>query len=206
MIRPIIVDVKWDVKKGYSVYSEVWTHRLVHWISTGIVKRGDIMVWRGGLSGWTRPEDLSELLPFFRQWEARRRPKKKKKVLIRRKKEIKSILVVDDEPDTCLLLKSLLGDKYEVSTVTTGREGIRHIKKNKPDLTFLDLRLRDMDGLTVLSRIKKASPSTIVSMISAYGDEDVKREAVHYGAFAFLDKPLYQRKVFSVIKRATKHR
>lgn len=198
-----ITDVKWDVKKGASVYTEVWTHRLVHWILKGIIKKGEIMVWRGGLSGWYKPEDLPELKPYFEEWKARHEPRKRKRFVVRRKKEIKSISVIDDEEDTCLLLKKLLGDKYEISTFTEGREGVNYIRRNKPDLVLLDLRLRDIDGLTALSRIRKASPRTVVSMISAYGDENVKKEAKHYGAFSFIDKPLYQKKILSVIRRCT---
>lgn len=196
-------DVKWDVKKGHTIYSEVWTHRLVHWILSGIIKKGEVMVWRGGLSGWYSPEDLPELIPCFEQYEARYRPKKKKRVYIRRKRQIKTILVVDDEPDTCLLLKNLLGEKYQVTTVTTGKEGVRFVKKYKPDLALLDFRLPDIDGLTVLSRIRKINPRTTVAMISAYGDENIKKEAGRFGAFSFLDKPLYQKKIYHVIKKAT---
>lgn len=96
----------------------------------------------------------------------------------------------------------LLDKKYEVNTVTTGRVGINFVKKHKPDFVFLDLKLNDIDGLTVLSRIKKVSPHTTVTMISAYGDEVVRKEAEDLGAFNFLDKPLFQKKIFNVIKMA----
>lgn len=197
-----IKDVKWDVKKEHSIYTEVYTHRLVQWISSGKIKKGEVMVWTGGLSGWQKPEILPDLMPYFKIWEEKQRKRRKRKVYIPRRKEIKSILVVDDEEDICFLLKNLLGEKYKVNTVTTGRAAINYIKSNKPDFTLLDLRLPDMDGLTVLSRIKKISPQTTVSMISAYGDEDVKKEAKRYGAYSFIDKPIYQRKLFNVIRRS----
>lgn len=197
-----IEDVKWDVKKGQAIYSSIYTHRLVHWISSGRIKRGEVTVWRGGLSGWVKPEELPELIPYFKQWEERHKPKKKRRLSIHRKKEIKTILVIDDEPDTCSLLKRTLDKKYEVNTVTTGRGGISFVKKHKPDFVFLDLKLNDTDGLTVLSRIKKVSPQTTVTMISAYGDEVVRKEAEDLGAFNFLDKPLFQKKIFNVIKMA----
>ena len=111
-------------------------------------------------------------------------------------------MVIDDEEDICRLLKNFLDKKYEVNTVTTGRGGINFVKNNKPDMVLLDLRLGDMDGLKVLSKIKKISPRTVVTMISAYGDEDLKKEARHIGAFGFLDKPLFEKKVLNVIKKA----
>lgn len=204
MIPQKIKDIKWDVKKGHSIYTEVYTHRLANWISTGRIKKDEVTVWRGGLSGWVRPEELSELTPYFEEWETKQqRKKRKKRVAIHRKKEIKSILVIDDEEGTCHLLNRLLNQKYEVNTVTTGQSGINFVKREKPDLVLLDLKLKDMDGLSVLAKIKKASPGTIVTMISAYGDEDVKEEAKNYGAFSFLDKPLYEKKIFNTIKKAT---
>lgn len=202
-MKRYIQDVKWDIKKEHRIYTNVYTHRLVHWIANGIIKKGEFIVWRGGLSGWQKPENLPELIPFFKDWQEKQRPKKKKRAYIRRKKTVNTILVIDDEEDTCFLLKNLLGNKYKVDTATTGREGISFARKHKPDFVLLDYRLRNMDGLTALSRIRKASPRTIVAMISAYGDESIKREAKRNGVFGFLDKPLYQKKVFNIIKKAT---
>lgn len=196
-------DTKWDVKKEHTVYTGIYTHRLVFWISEGRIKKGEVMVWRGGLSGWEKPEQLPELIPYFRLWEEKQRPRKRRRIPIQRKRVIKDILVIDDEEDTCLLLKNLLGERYKVDTFTVGRKAINYIKRHKPDLAFVDLRLRDMDGISVLSRIRKISPRTIPVMISAYGDDEVKDEAEHHGAFSFIDKPLYQRKIFNVIRKIT---
>lgn len=204
MKKYYIQDVKWDVKKENTVYSNVYTHRLVQWISSGKIKKGEVTVWTGGLSGWHKPEALPELIPYFEEWQAKQRLRRKRRVLIFKKKFIKTIAVIDDEEDTCFLLKNLLGRKYGVNIFTSGRKGINYIKKHKPDLALLDLRLQDVDGLTALSRIKKASPRTIVTMISAYGDDEVKREAMRYGAYSFIDKPLYQRKIFGLIKKITR--
>jgi len=194
-------DVKWDIRRAQSIYSGIYTHRLVHWITEGRIKKGEVMVWRGGLSGYVKPESLFELIPYFEQWEAAQKPKRKKR-FIHKKREIKSILVIDDEEDICRLLKNFLDKKYEVNTVTTGRGGINFVKNNKPDMVLLDLKLKDMEGLSVLSRIKQSRPRTIVTMISAYGDEDVKKNAKSFGAFGFVDKPLYQKKIVNAIKRA----
>jgi len=199
-------DVKWDVRKGHSIYSGVYTQRLVQWILSGWIKKGDVTVWRSGLSGYRKPEELFELISYFNKKETGQKKKRKRKVVVRRKKDIKSILVVDDEKDTCSLLKKLL-EGCDVNSVTTGRKAINFVKKHRPDMVLLDLKLGDMDGLTVLSKIKKVSPRTFVTMISAYGDENVKREAKSYGAFDFLDKPLFEKKslMFSKRLRYEKH-
>jgi len=194
-------DIKWDIWKGHTSYTGIYTNRLIQWILSGGIKKGEVRVWRSGLAAHVPPENLPELKPYFDQWEAKQKRGRKRKVTIHRKKQIKSILVVDDEEDTCSLLKTLLAG-YEVNTVTTGRGAINFVTQNKPDMVLLDLKLGDMDGLKVLSKIKKASPRSLVTMISAYGDENVKKEAKEYGAFSFLDKPLFKKKVFNIIKKA----
>lgn len=52
--------LKWDVKRGNSVYSQVDTEVLKEWIKKGIVKEDDVEVQRSGTSAWHRPEDLDE--------------------------------------------------------------------------------------------------------------------------------------------------
>jgi len=194
-------DIKWDIWKGHTSYTGIYTNRLIQWILSGGIKKGEVRVWRSGLAAHVPPENLPELKPYFDQWEGKQKRRRKRKITVHRKKEIKSILVVDDEGDTCSLLKTLLAG-YEVNTVTTGRGAINFVTQNKPDMVLLDLKLGDMDGLKVLSKIKKASPRSLVTMISAYGDENVKKEAKEYGAFSFLDKPLFKKKVFNIIKKA----
>ena len=197
--------IKWDIKRGAEIYRQIYTPRLQRWISTGRIKRGEILVWRSGFSGWRKAEEVKELEPFFRMWEKYLLRKIRRKRFVRRilpsKKKIKDILIIDDEQDLCWLLSEVLNKRgYNVATATTQREGISSLKRERPDVVFLDLKLPDGDGMKVLSRIKKINPKTLVNIISAYGSEETKEEAKKRGAYSFIDKPFTEQEILKSIK------
>jgi CheY-like chemotaxis protein len=201
-------EIKWDIKRGAQTYRSIFTSRLQRWISTGRVKPGEVVVWRSGLSGWRRPEGLDELLPYFERFEKsrlrkkREKKKKQKEEFLPLKREVKNILVIDDEKDMCWLLSNALRIKgYNVTIATTRKEGMACLKKEPPVLVFLDLKLPDGDGLRLLSKIKKISPQTLVTIISAYGSEEIKEKARKRGAYAFIDKPFTEERILRSIKK-----
>ena len=78
-------EIKYDIRRGGDIYRSIYDTRLQSWISTGKIKRGEIIVWRSGLSGWRRAEELEELAPFFEKRERYKLRRLKRKRL---KKEI----------------------------------------------------------------------------------------------------------------------
>ena len=64
-------EIKYDIKRGADVYRLIYHARLRSWILKGVIKRGEAIVWRSGLSGWRKPEELEELKPYFRQKDKR---------------------------------------------------------------------------------------------------------------------------------------
>ena len=199
-------EIKWDIRRGAEIYRVIYDPRFKNWISTGKIKRGETMVWRSGFSGWRKPEELPELASFFEHWEKQqlRRIKRKKLQVsvLSQPKPIKNILIIDDEKDLCLLLADALSSKgYHVATANTRREGMVCLKKTPPDLVFLDLKLPDGDGINVLSVIRRLYPQTIVNIISAYGSEERKAEAMQKGARGFIDKPFTESDILKCIRR-----
>ncbi len=194
-------ELKYDVRRGADTYRLIYHSRLRSWILKGIIKRDEALVWRSGLSGWRKPEELEELIPYFEKYEQERLERKKaeiKRVVLPRK-QIKNILVLDDEQDLCWLLSNLLkGKGYNVSSANTIREGIARLKE-MPDLVFLDLKLPDGDGMDVLPVIKEATPQSMIVIISAYGSEEKREEAEDKGVCGFIDKPFTQEKVLEII-------
>ena len=88
-----------------------------------------------------------------------------------------------------------------MATANTRREGVVCLKKASPDLVFLDLKLPDGDGINVLSTIRRLYPQTIVTIISAYGSEERREEAVKKGAYSFIDKPFTESDILKMIMR-----
>jgi CheY-like chemotaxis protein len=200
-----MAEIKWDIRRGAEIYRTVYDGRLKNWISSGKIKKGEVLVWKSGFSGWRRPEELDELRPFFDRWEKGQLEERKRERVRRKphlKKRIKNILLIEDEKDLCSLLSGALVCKgYNVKTARTRREGINYLKKNSPDLVFLDLKLPDGDGMSVLSQMRKSNPKTIPAIISAYGSADRREEARRKGAYVFIDKPFTDREIFKVIRQ-----
>lgn len=200
-----IADIKWDIRKGSAIYSVVYTPRLASWIVTGKIKKGEAEVWRSGLSGWRKPEDMPELQPYFKRWE--KEQLKARKVFPSLKERIESVLVIDDEEDLdWLLSESLTREGFSVKVAKDGKSGIECVKSYFPDLVLLDEKLPDILGIKVLSKIKEIDPSVVVFMISAYGTDQLKKDARREGAYYFIDKPFGVEKITKAIKNYLKSR
>lgn len=203
------VEIKYDIRRGADIYRAIYYSRLRNWISTGKIKPGEVVVWRSGLSGWRKPEELEELAPLFKEREKlelrRIKIKKPRRQTLPQKRKVKKILIVDDEKDLCSLLYDTLSDKkYNVSVANTKRDAITCARRERPDMVFLDLKLPDGDGIKVLSKIRNIIPETIVNIISAYGSEERKEEARTKGAYAFIDKPFTENDILESIRQVNK--
>jgi CheY-like chemotaxis protein len=204
-----MAEIKWDIKRGADVYRQVFDSRLKSWISTGKIKPGEVVVYRSGFSGWRKPEELNEIIPYFQRYEKAQARKIKRKKPTRReifkKKRINSILIIDDEKDLCLLLGDALSSHgYNVKCVHTRKEAMSSLKMQAPDIVFCDLKLPDGDGMKILSKIRSISPRTIVSMVTAYGSEETRGEAKRLGAYSFIDKPFSEEDILESIKEVSK--
>jgi len=206
-----LAEIRYDIRRGADIYRTILQPRLQGWISCGKIKRGEILVWRSGLSGWRRAEELEELIPFFEKWEKLQAKRAKRKKLITQflppKKQVREILIIDNEKDLCSLLHDALSSRnYNIGIANTKREALSFLRNGKPDLIFLDLKLPDGDGLKLLPIIRKSHPQTIVNIISAYGSEESREEAKAKGAYAFIDKPFTEDDILRCIRRVSKPR
>ena len=196
-------ELKYDVRRGADTYRLIYYSRLKSWILKGIIKPDEALVWRSGLSGWRKPEELEELIPFFEQREQARLRRKKEELRPAPlpKRQIKNVLIVDDEEDLCWLLTNALQSKrYNVSVANSIIKGIACLKKKVPNLVLLDLKLPDGNGMDMLPKIKAAAPQAVVVIISAYGSEEKREEAKNQeGVHAFIDKPFTERKILEII-------
>jgi len=101
------------------------------------------------------------------------------------------ILVVDDEPEVCSMLKKFLTKKgHEVYAALNGEEALSVVKQERPHIVLLDIRMPKMDGMECLRHIKEIDKEAGVIMITAVKQEDIGREAMKLGAFDYITKPL----------------
>lgn len=126
--------------------------------------------------------------------------------------EKKKILIIDDEPDFCKLVKinlELIGD-FEVFTALDGKQGLELAKKLQPDLILLDIMMPRMDGFEVLEKLKtdKVSASIPVTMLTARGDEASKDMAAQLYDEDYIVKPIesleLKNKIEEILKRNSK--
>lgn len=102
------------------------------------------------------------------------------------------ILVVDDLPDNCFLIQTLLQEEgYHIDVTNSGREALAYIEKSPPDLLLLDVMMPEMDGFEVTRRIRQNPnlPFLPILLITAYDQPSVAK-GLDTGADEFIRKPV----------------
>ena len=109
-----------------------------------------------------------------------------------------SILVIDDEPDVAELFRQrfrreIRQGTYVLHFALSAEEALACLADEiEPQLIVIlsDINMPGMDGLALLREIKKMHPDLPVMMVTAYGDEERRRQAAEAGALQFLSKPV----------------
>src|SRR5437899_12352906 len=115
------------------------------------------------------------------------------------------ILLADDEEIFCNLLQGILsGHGHEVLTAYNGREAIKRLRQNHPQITVLDISMPEMDGLEVLQQIHTIDPKAAVMMLTAWGTDELEQQARQYGAIDFLSKQHTYDSIVTVVERVVK--
>ena len=101
------------------------------------------------------------------------------------------ILVVDDEKESCRFLEEFLRSKgYDTFTASTWSEALALVKRERPHLVLLDIRMPDRDGVALLSDIKGIDREIGVIMVTAVKEEEIAKEAMRRGADGYITKPI----------------
>lgn len=114
-----------------------------------------------------------------------------------------NILIVDDDASVSGALRQVF--EYEEHLVTiapNGPAGLERLVDDNPDVVFLDVKMPEMDGLEVLTRMRKLDSRTPVIMISGHGNIDTAVDATRRGAYDFLEKPLDTARLFVTLRNA----
>ena len=112
------------------------------------------------------------------------------------------ILIIDDEPSIVTLVSAYLKPEgYEVFTAVDGISGLKAAKTFNPDLIVLDLMLPGLDGLELLSRLRRESDVYVI-MLTARTEETDKIVGLSVGADDYVTKPFSPRELVARIKAA----
>jgi two-component system, NtrC family, response regulator HydG len=114
-----------------------------------------------------------------------------------------SILIVDDDPYICSILKNYLEQNGYDPHVAYSGSGARKILDNKDfDLVLSDFRLPDCDGLDILQHVKRKNQATPVIIMTAYAEIKMAVELIKSGAYDYITKPMQHEEVLQVIRKA----
>ncbi|MDW7690700.1 sigma-54 dependent transcriptional regulator [Flammeovirgaceae bacterium SG7u.111] len=113
------------------------------------------------------------------------------------------LLIVDDDADTCVLLKKFFEkQQFTVDTCFKGSDAVINAKTNTYQVILSDFRLPDIDGLNLLQKFKSINPDIPVIIITGYSDVKVAIESIRKGAFDYVTKPLYPDEILATVKEA----
>jgi signal transduction histidine kinase len=111
--------------------------------------------------------------------------------------------VVDDEPQIIRLCKRALTQQgYQVQTADSGRQALAYLESEPFDLLVVDIKMPDMDGLTVLRRGRDLDPNLTAIVITGYASIGKAIEALNAGARGFILKPFGVRAFSSAVQKA----
>jgi two-component system nitrogen regulation response regulator NtrX len=113
------------------------------------------------------------------------------------------ILIIDDERSIRRTLKEILEfENYQVEAVEDGISGVKEAKENNYDVIFCDIKMPQMDGIEVLTKLKNDGLDTPIIMISGHGNIETAVESIKNGAYDFIEKPLDLNRILVTIKNA----
>jgi DNA-binding NtrC family response regulator len=116
------------------------------------------------------------------------------------------ILIVDDEPAICSGCKMILAERgYSVEVASSGRQGLEKLRNATFDLVLLDIKLPEISGLEILTRIKQEMADVYVIMMTGHGTVANAVEAMKKGAFDFITKPFAEEQLIQTVAKAVEN-
>lgn len=111
------------------------------------------------------------------------------------------VMIVDDEPDMLAMLRLVLEKKCncEVTTARSGLSALDLLPAAAPEVVVTDIKMPDLDGLTLLKRIREQDTSISVVVMTGYGTIDMAVQALKDGAYDFLEKPFDKDHIVRVV-------
>jgi len=115
------------------------------------------------------------------------------------------ILIVDDEMDVCDFVKHFFEErKYRVFTALNSAEGLRLLRREKPHIVLLDVKMPGTDGIETLKKIRDFDKNVIVIMVTAVDDHHSMEQARKLGAARYITKPLVLEELEAAVLLHTK--
>jgi len=114
------------------------------------------------------------------------------------------ILIIDDEPTLTFFMEQSLAEdqRYQVDIAKSGEGALRKLREQEYDLIIVDLRLPDINGLKVIEMATELQPGTPTILMTAYGSQEVEKEAQRLGVWGYVIKPFNMEEMKATIHQA----
>jgi DNA-binding NtrC family response regulator len=115
------------------------------------------------------------------------------------------LLIVDDEQDMLRGLSRILAREFaelEILTTASAGEALAVVQREPVDIALLDVRMPEMSGLELLTRLRQVDQWLTIIMMTAFGSIELAVEAVKQGAYDFIAKPFDTETLFRVIRKS----
>ena len=116
------------------------------------------------------------------------------------------VLIIDDEPGSIEAFRIILKDDYEILCATNPQEGLKIIAEEDIQLVLLDIVMPDMDGITLLHKIREMDNNLTVIMVTATKSIKTAVEAMKLGAFDYVSKPFEVNEAKLIVQKAMRSR
>ena len=118
-----------------------------------------------------------------------------------------NVLVIDDESSILESLRILLRNEgFTPHVAQGGRQGLEQIASLSPDIVLTDVRMPNVDGIEVLSAVRRQDPAIPVILMTAQATLQSAVQAVNEGAFYYIQKPFRNDDLVAILRRAAEHR
>ena len=165
-----------------------------------LIKAGKIPAVRVGRQWRFRKGDIDAWLDSQRPHQTAPKPATEGRSRVVRGRP--RVMVIDDEASIRdLLSKTLVLAEYDVDVSPDGRSALEQMRLHPYDLLIADLKLPDIDGLTVIREARRYKSDLPIIIITGFSTESMAIEAVNLGVSGYLTKPF---RVPEVLKAASK--
>ena len=115
------------------------------------------------------------------------------------------VFFVDDEPKVCKIVgRTLEQAGFKVSCFVSAVECLKQLRSQMCDLLITDMKMPEMDGIELLTKVKCIIPSLPVIVITGYGDISMAVKALKVGASGFIEKPFERQSFLSAVESTLK--
>lgn len=117
------------------------------------------------------------------------------------------ILLVDDDESVLVTMQAVLEmDGYKVTPVSKGSSALEQLAEREFDMVLTDLRLDDLDGITILEELRKRAPETVAILLTGYASLESAVKALRQGAYDYLFKPTDVEELRATVARGIERR